>query len=126
MSKPPIDLPNLCKLMDDKHIKLYLDGCKVIVTLSGKRMVVSKIFQQAFYGSFRGPQFFPSAACTSGIISQLLLIERDGLKAVNEIGLLTGNCCICGRTLVNEESISGGIGPICAGKVGWGQENVEF
>lgn len=36
-----------------------------------------------------------------------------------EFGKLYGVCCICGRTLTNEESIAAGIGPICAGKQGW-------
>jgi hypothetical protein len=36
-----------------------------------------------------------------------------------EFGKLYGVCCICGRTLTNEESIEAGIGPICAGRQGW-------
>jgi hypothetical protein len=31
-------------------------------------------------------------------------------------GKLYGVCCVCGRTLTNEESIEAGIGPVCAGK----------
>jgi hypothetical protein len=31
-----------------------------------------------------------------------------------------GKCCCCGRTLTTPESISSGIGPICAAKAGWG------
>lgn len=30
-----------------------------------------------------------------------------------------GACMICGRTLTKQESIDAGIGPICAGKVGY-------
>ena len=32
---------------------------------------------------------------------------------------LAGSCGHCGRTLTNEESRARGIGPICAGKMGW-------
>lgn len=32
-------------------------------------------------------------------------------------GRLYGICAVCGRTLTNEESISAGIGPVCAGRL---------
>lgn len=34
-----------------------------------------------------------------------------------EFGALYGFCVVCGRTLTDEDSISRGIGPVCAGKV---------
>jgi hypothetical protein len=38
------------------------------------------------------------------------------LEQAKEWGALYGTCCVCGRTLTNEESIEAGIGPVCAGK----------
>lgn len=38
------------------------------------------------------------------------------LEEAKEWGVLYGTCCVCGRTLTNEESIAAGIGPICSGK----------
>ena len=38
---------------------------------------------------------------------------------VKQYGTLYGACMICGRRLTNEESISDGIGPVCAGKGQW-------
>lgn len=38
------------------------------------------------------------------------------LKEAKEYGALYGTCVRCGRTLTDEESISAGIGPICATK----------
>lgn len=34
-----------------------------------------------------------------------------------DIGRKTGLCCVCGRTLDDEESIKAGIGPVCAKKM---------
>lgn len=39
------------------------------------------------------------------------------LEDAKKYGKLYGTCCICGRTLTDETSISNGIGPICAEKV---------
>jgi len=38
--------------------------------------------------------------------------------AINE-GCKTGHCAICGRTLIAEDSVRFGIGPICAEKLGF-------
>lgn len=42
------------------------------------------------------------------------LITLDEAK---EFGALYGTCCVCARTLTNEESISQGIGPVCGGRL---------
>jgi hypothetical protein len=39
---------------------------------------------------------------------------RLSLEEAKEFGALYGTCCVCGRTLTNEESIAAGIGPVCA------------
>lgn len=41
---------------------------------------------------------------------------RLSLDRAKELGKLYGVCIRCGRTLTDEESITAGIGPICAGK----------
>lgn len=38
------------------------------------------------------------------------------LEDAKKFGQIYGVCCMCGRTLTDEESIANGIGPICAGK----------
>lgn len=40
-------------------------------------------------------------------------------QAASDYGHQVGRCGICNRTLTDQESINLGIGPICAGKVGW-------
>lgn len=49
----------------------------------------------------------------------LTLIARDPQAAMLRYGREIGSCGHCGRTLTNEESRERGIGPICAGKMGW-------
>lgn len=53
------------------------------------------------------------------IAEQLAQIVADPAAASAAYGRLTGTCGICGRPLENEESVARGIGPICAGRVGW-------
>ena len=38
------------------------------------------------------------------------------LEEAKKFGSLYGTCCVCARTLTNEESIAAGIGPVCASK----------
>lgn len=109
--------PKTIKMVLDKNIKLYLNGCKIHLSLAGKLSLVAPEYGGGYYGSFhRDGTFRPTASCKKEYIEQLQAVEERGLEAVKEIGKLTGNCCICGRTLTNEGSIEEGIGPICAGK----------
>lgn len=49
----------------------------------------------------------------------LRLIAADPKAAMLRYGQEIGSCGHCGRTLTNEESRERGIGPVCAGKLGW-------
>lgn len=51
--------------------------------------------------------------------SILAKIAEDPQRAMLDYGQQIGSCGHCGRTLTNPESIERGIGPICAGKMGW-------
>lgn len=46
-------------------------------------------------------------------------IAEDPESASKDYGKQIGRCGICGRTLTDDDSRAAGIGPICAGKVGW-------
>lgn len=46
-------------------------------------------------------------------------IEADWQQAMIDFGKQSGSCGHCGRALSNEDSLARGIGPICAGKMGW-------
>lgn len=47
------------------------------------------------------------------------LIAKDPQAAMERYGREIGRCGHCHRTLTNAESIARGIGPICAGRMGW-------
>lgn len=49
----------------------------------------------------------------------LAKIAADPQAAMARYGHELGHCGKCGRELTNAESRSAGIGPICAGKLGW-------
>lgn len=61
----------------------------------------------------------PGRAYSGAIVTELTAIATDPKAAAAAYGHLTGTCGICGRHLEDAESIARGIGPICAGKVGW-------
>lgn len=52
----------------------------------------------------------------AGWVRKLRLEWKMTLAEAKAWGALYGTCCVCGRTLTNEESIEAGIGPICASK----------
>jgi hypothetical protein len=114
------NFPKLVNLVLSQNIKLRLRHCKVVLTQAGVLCVVAPVFGEGYYGRFRDATFNPNKTCTEEIIAELQDVEDRGMAAVKEIGMLTGCCCICGRTLTDDYSIANGIGPICAGKVvGW-------
>lgn len=124
VSQPKIEagtyhFPNIYKMATEDNIKLHLDGCKVHMSQAGVLSVVNPVFGMGYYGRFDSAgNFKPTRSCTDKVLSQLKDIEINGIEAAKRIGLLTGSCCVCGRTLTDEYSIANGIGPICAGKFG--------
>jgi hypothetical protein len=50
----------------------------------------------------------------------LAAISDAGVQeAMLAYGQQIGRCGVCNRTLTHPESIRGGIGPVCAGRMGW-------
>jgi hypothetical protein len=54
----------------------------------------------------------------TGMVRQLTQAHKMSLAEAKAYGALYGVCCVCARTLTNEESIEAGIGPICVGRMG--------
>ena len=46
-------------------------------------------------------------------------IAHDPRAASTRYGIELGHCGVCGRTLTDPNSIALGIGPVCAGRMGW-------
>lgn len=53
----------------------------------------------------------------AGALRSLSAATRLTLEEAKEWGALYGSCCVCSKTLTNEESIAAGIGPVCAGRL---------
>lgn len=49
----------------------------------------------------------------------LSIIAADVKAASIRYGQEIGRCGVCNRTLTNDVSIAAGIGPVCAGRMGW-------
>lgn len=71
----------------------------------------AKVLEESF-GSERGWVFTYVPGAIRNLSERTLL----SLEEAKEFGVLYGTCCVCARTLTNEDSIAAGIGPICAGK----------
>jgi len=53
----------------------------------------------------------------AGAVKRLCAGDRMTMEQAKAFGALYGTCCVCGRTLTDENSIAAGIGPICAGRL---------
>ena len=54
---------------------------------------------------------------SAAILNKIVAVGPQ--EAMLRYGREIGSCGHCGRTLTNEESRERGIGPVCAGKMGW-------
>lgn len=72
-----------------------------------------------YLGKIIGGKFLRVRDCTADQESRIVAVCADPKAAAIAYGRRTGNCCICGRELTNHASIDLGIGPICAGRMGW-------
>lgn len=70
------------------------------------------------YGKNYGRQA-PGGLYVGEIVSELRAIVANPQEASATYGKLTGVCGVCGRHLEDEESVARGIGPVCAGRLGW-------
>lgn len=122
--------------MDAKNIGIFLDnikGCplrpsqtRTSAVQVGEGMyrkdgVIYKV-QKAIHGS--GHLYVKRLTETgfeyaAGALGALREEHKMTLEECKEYGALYGTCCVCGRTLTDENSIAAGIGPVCAGKRGW-------
>jgi len=75
--------------------------------------------EQEYLGKITAGRFIASRDATPDDVKAVLEVAADPRKATEKYGRLTGNCGICGRSLLRESSVEAGIGPICAEKFGW-------
>ena len=70
-------------------------------------------------------QFIPSKNCQPKHLAVIAAVAADGAAALRSYGFLTGTCAICRKSLTSDgtntngwNSVSEGIGEVCATKVG--------
>jgi hypothetical protein len=72
-----------------------------------------------YLGRVTDGRFHSAMACTPAQRTAIVAVAAKPHDAAKAYGLKTGQCSCCGRELTNGESISLGIGPICATKFGF-------
>jgi hypothetical protein len=94
------------KIAIDEDGMYLVDGNVIKVQWSGENHLYAKWLDPET-GAFH---YVP------GGITKVKPEHKMTLEQAKEFGALYGVCCVCGRTLTNEQSIEDGIGPVCAGK----------
>jgi len=72
-----------------------------------------------YLGKIKDGRFMRVRECSDDQEARIIAVCANPKAAAIAYGKRTGKCCICGRELTNHESIDLGIGPICAGRMGW-------
>ena len=72
-----------------------------------------------YLGKVMGGKLFTSRDCTTEAKERIVAVATDPKQAAIAYGQKFGSCAVCGRELTDGDSISRGIGPICAEKYGW-------
>lgn len=82
-------------------------------------VTAGKGFNATYYGKITGGKFIPARDCPADVKARIVIVAADPMAAAQAYGYETGTCCVCGRDLTNKESVETGIGPVCAGRMGW-------
>jgi hypothetical protein len=64
-------------------------------------------------------EFQAARTATAKQCERIASVARDPLAAAVAHGHATGNCAVCSRPLSDAESVTRGIGPVCAKRFGW-------
>lgn len=73
-----------------------------------------------YLGKIEAGRFYRVRDCSPELEQIVLAVCADPWAAAKAYGQVEGACCVCSRRLTRKTSIEAGIGPICAGKFGWG------
>jgi hypothetical protein len=72
-----------------------------------------------YLGKVAGGKLFTVSSVDQSTTDRILAVASDPKAAAIAYGQKFGKCSVCARDLTDEESISAGIGPVCAKKYGW-------
>jgi len=76
---------------------------------------------ETYLGKVLNGKLFRSRDCSAEQEQRIVDAAHDPKSAAIAYGKKFGSRSACGRELSNQESIDLGIGPVCAGKFGWGE-----
>lgn len=106
-----------------KRPKLRLDAFKFsLAPATGRNagaIYVVEAGSDDYLGKIQNGKFHGLRTVSTEVGERIVAAAADPFAAAVAYGQRTGKCCICGRELTNQESVDLGIGPICAGKMGW-------
>jgi hypothetical protein len=72
-----------------------------------------------YLGKITGGAFHRSMACSLEDQAAIVEAAASPASAAERHGRLTGHCSVCARPLTDADSLARGIGPVCAGRLGW-------
>lgn len=72
-----------------------------------------------YKGKFSPAGLFSSRDASAETIQRITEIAKDPFNHAMRHGHMTGNCAICSKRLTDSESVTRGIGPVCAKRFGW-------
>jgi hypothetical protein len=72
-----------------------------------------------YLGKVIGNKFLKVRECSEDQEKRIIEASVDPKESAIKYGRIMGACSVCGKTLRDPASIELGIGPICAGKMGW-------
>lgn len=105
----------------NKHPRLRLDSFVFTpAPVTGNNAGAIYIKEDGQYlGKVIGNKFLKVRECSQEQEQRIIEASIDPKESAIKYGRMMGACSVCNRTLVDPESIEMGIGPICAGKMGW-------
>jgi len=74
-------------------------------------------YGSAKYGRIADGVFKPGRDLNAEVIKLISGVAADPLAAGIAYAQVTASCSVCGRHLVNQDSVDAGLGPICAGRL---------
>jgi hypothetical protein len=116
---PAVKAAYIAQLVSELDLSIDLDICKVTMFSNGSVAVVHPEFGGGVFGFIENGMFRPTSKCTQEIVDRINHVEAGELKALAELGKMSGRCCMCGMRLKDDASIRRGMGPTCAKRVGY-------
>lgn len=74
---------------------------------------------EQYLGKVLNGRFLRTRDCAVETESRIVEVASHPKEAAQAYGRRYGSCAVCGRELSQKDSVDLGIGPICAGRMGW-------